>query len=214
MTEARSDRPIWLTGSDRRGWDHVRVHLQMLEDPRLGANELAVYLGLAAHAEIRHGVSRPAQDTIGRYAALSWSSVHRSLKVLEEAGYVEIERRPGRSSRYHLLPMPALPTPVTVEGVPGTPGTGAEQVRDPDRGPSHSRDATPVRDADEREPLNESPVREPENETPTSSSSDPSGLAAAAGGPPAAWGFPRHLIDEARQQITAPLDRHDDRETA
>lgn len=124
MTE-RSQRPPWL-GEDRRGWDHVRLHVQLLRDDRLGAVEIAVYAGIAVHAELATGEAHPAKSTLARYAGISERGVFKALQNLCSAGYVRVEQRPGRASVYVLLPPPELllprhdvpPTPAPPAGVP------------------------------------------------------------------------------------------------
>lgn len=154
MTE-RSSRPVWL-GEDRRGWDHVRVHVQLLRDQRLSvegapakAFVLAVYLGLVSHAELQTGEARPSAETLASYFAGDERTVRRCLRVLVDAGYVAVEPRPGLASVYRLLPPPALPTPDCESEVL----TGAA---DRGSGPSGlSARATPDSESDEREPTNE-----------------------------------------------------------
>lgn len=155
MTNAEKyDRPFWL-GSDSRGWDHVRVHVHLLKDERIGANELAVYLGLAAHAELRSGDCFPALKTLAKYTKLHDRTVSRAIRVLEEAGYVRVDRdsNQGGANHYKLLPppesitikQPDLSTPLTQSDVvepptqnaparivSGTPDTKARLTRTTD----------------------------------------------------------------------------------
>lgn len=131
MSTEKSQRPVWL-GEDQRRWDHVRVHVCLLKDPRLGAEELAVYIGLAAHAELASGRSFPSQATLGAYAGLSDRTVRRVIDVLVEALYLRVEERPGKANVYVLLPPPRTE-------IPGSPDTGSEVPRTegastPDRG--------------------------------------------------------------------------------
>lgn len=104
---SRSQRPVWL-GKDHRGWDHARMHRQLLEDPRLGAYEHSVYFGLAVHAEVHSGRCFPAVPALAHYSLVSDRTVQRALRVLDQAGYIAIETQPGRASTYHLLPPPPL----------------------------------------------------------------------------------------------------------
>ena len=124
MTEptgrTRSSRPVWL-GVDQRGWDHVRVHIQLLHDkrlePRRGSRDpskaivLAVYLGLAAHAEIESGRARPGAELLGEYAGVDERTARDAVKVLERTGYIELERRPGKASLYFLKSPPRVRHP-------------------------------------------------------------------------------------------------------
>ncbi|MGE3835885.1 MAG: hypothetical protein AB7H43_14040 [Acidimicrobiia bacterium] len=114
----RSSRPVWLgPAEDARGWDHVRLHVQLLRDKRLGhatstpkrAVVLAIYWGLATHAELESGASRPSADTLGAYAGCDAKTARKAIAVLALAGYLEVRTRPGMASVYRLLPPPAIP---------------------------------------------------------------------------------------------------------
>lgn len=145
VSERRSSRPVWL-GEDQRRWDHVRVHLQVLRDPRLDAYALAVYLGLAAHAEVATGSARPSIETLAGYGGMSARKAAAVVGELVAAGYVTVEHRAGKASRYALLPPPPL------HEVQGSD--------DPDVGiscasPLHLVPDTPAPGADELEPVNQ-----------------------------------------------------------
>lgn len=106
----RSSRPIWL-GEDHRGWDHIRVHRDVILDPRITHYHLAAYAGLAMHAELRTGDARPAEATLAEYAQCSERKVRDCLRELSDWRYIEIELRPGKASFYRLLPPPNLSPP-------------------------------------------------------------------------------------------------------
>lgn len=145
-TESHSQRPVWL-GQDRRKWDHARVHVQLLQDHRIGAYELAVYLGLAAHAECMSGRAFPAAATLARYATMSERKVRECVRTLAEAGYLTVQNHVGKASTYSLLPPPKLSTPRhLVPGSEGDPGTTVQT-------PRHVLPNTPAPGADEREPV-------------------------------------------------------------
>lgn len=108
----KSQRPPWL-GEDHRTWDHVRIHVQLLRDERLGAFHLAVYMGLAMHADIGTGDARPAAATLGSYANMSERTARRAMDELAGWGYLSVEPRKGTASIYRLLPPPPLPEPRT-----------------------------------------------------------------------------------------------------
>lgn len=108
IDESRSSRPIWL-GKDKRTWDHVRIHVQLLADDRLGAYELSVYMGLVAHGELRSGRCYPAAATLAEYINASERQVWRSIRVLKEAGYVEVAPQKGKANTYYILPPPDTP---------------------------------------------------------------------------------------------------------
>lgn len=145
----RSQRPVWL-GEDARGWDHARIHRQLLQDPRVEVYELGTYVGLAIHAETMTGDAEPAAETLARYLGCSERRVRTALDALGAAGYIEETPRPGKASRYRLLPPPPLPpTPAPGAGVPDpTPERGAGV-------PRNVAPATPDPGADEQEPVNE-----------------------------------------------------------
>lgn len=140
-TAERSQRPVWL-GRDRRGWDHVRIHIQLLRDERLTAYHLAVYLGVAAHAELASGRAFPSASTLARYAGIGDRKVRECLHDLEQWHYLTIERREGAASVYTLLAPPPL------QDVQGSTGSAAPEAEDP----LHHTPGTPARGDDEQEP--------------------------------------------------------------
>ena len=114
----RSSRPLWL-GEDARKWDHVRLHVQVIKDWRLGAYHQAVYAGIACHAEVETGEARPSAETLAAYARCSERQVRRIIEDLENFAYLAIEPRQGKASIYRLLPPPPVPmqTPASQSGV-------------------------------------------------------------------------------------------------
>lgn len=141
----KADRPVWL-GEDQRGWDHARIHRAVLEDERLGAYEIAVYVGLAIHAESRSGAARPAAATLAAYANMGERRVRTALDTLEQAGWIDVEQRPGMASVYRLLPPP---TPARGADVPDRP------LHDVPDHPGTTDRTSPARGADGREPGDE-----------------------------------------------------------
>lgn len=153
---SRSQRPVWL-GEDKRGWDHARIHRQLLEDDRIGVYELGIYVGLAIHAETMTGSCRPAATTLARYVKCGERRAREALDRLEAAGYIEVDECVGKASTYRLLPPPTLAPGARVERA--DPGTTITDPGTTDRG-------TPAPGADEqepveREPVNEGPLRPP-----------------------------------------------------
>lgn len=141
MSDDRSQRPVWL-GQDRRGWDHVRVHVQLLRDDRLTAYHLAVYLGIAAHAELASGRAYPSAATLARYGGIGDRKVRDVIRDLEAWDYLTVERREGAASVYTLLPPPPLQ-----EVQPSTGGSA------PDAAPPRlGGTRTPAPGADEQDP--------------------------------------------------------------
>jgi hypothetical protein len=92
----------------------MRVHVQLLQDRRLGVYELGVYLGLAAHAELQTGECFPAAGTLAKYINASDKAVRRAIAVLVETGYVQLSYKKGRANVYVLLPPPTLDSQSTL----------------------------------------------------------------------------------------------------
>lgn len=150
MTE-RSQRPVWLgvRSKDERTFDHIRVHVQLLDDPRVGVYHLAVYLGIARHAEVHGGAAHPSAATLARYGGLSERKARTVIDDLEAWGYLRVEERSGNSSVLVLLPPPKLS--------PGLHHMQASRAATPaphDANPCTSRRATPAPGAAELDPLN------------------------------------------------------------
>lgn len=121
MASKKSSEPIWI-GHDRRGWNHARIDKDLLVDDKLGAYEIAVYVGLAMHAEAQTGRCFPSLATLGKYIRASEPTVRAALKVLIDTGYVTCERHRGKATEYWLEPLPLIHTPKAAFGVePNTP---------------------------------------------------------------------------------------------
>lgn len=130
MSGKRSQRPFWL-GEDKRQWDHVRLHLSIFKDPRMGAYEQAIYGGIAVHAELQTGEAVPALETLARYAGCDERTVRRVLDRLVAWGYVEKELRPGKASIYRLLPPPTLDSQSGVPDEGADTGSGVPRTQSP-----------------------------------------------------------------------------------
>lgn len=181
----RSSRPVWL-GEDRRRWDHVRIHIDLICDPRFDAYDVAVYAGLVVHAEVATGDAEPSQETLARYLGCSDRAVRRSLTRLRETGWVEWEMRAGKASRYRLMPPP---TPDSQTGVPRTdvPTTPDSQSDHP----GLRRTATPDSQSDKQE--------RDKQELQNGAGGWPSGPPTPEQGPAVeAWAFPRECLTQAR----------------
>lgn len=144
----RERRPVWL-GEDKRTWDHVRVHVQILDDDRLGVYEVGAYMALAKHAEVGSGSARPSKRTIAGYLRCSERKVQDAIKVLEGAGYVEVVEQPGHASIYRLLPPP---TPAPGAGVPEQDVPGGEQEVPTTQAPGAPEQEPGTRTMNERTP--------------------------------------------------------------
>lgn len=103
-------RPVWL-GEDRGGWDHVRAHVQLLDDPRIGDTELTVYLGIARHANRFSGEARVSQQTLASYAGRSDKPVKAAISRLSKFDYIETIVAKSQIVGFILKVPPALPTP-------------------------------------------------------------------------------------------------------
>lgn len=132
----------------------MRVHLRLVQDPRIDAEALAVYLGIAVHAEVESGQARPSRATLAGYARVSERTVFDRIQLLEELGYIGVEHRAGKASIYRLLPPPELNhTPAGDAAVPRQEVHGSE--RDPGspcETPRQQVHDTPAPPADELEP--------------------------------------------------------------
>ena len=80
---------------DRRGGDRFVVHNAVIKKygPSLGPYGIAVYAALAMHATDTTGQAWPSVATIAHEIGASTSSVRRSLKDLETARLVHVERQ-------------------------------------------------------------------------------------------------------------------------
>jgi hypothetical protein len=83
----------------------------------LPGKALHVSLALWFEALVRRSkgpVVQPRRATLGRFGAGSRRTLYRSLRALEGAGLVRVERRVGRPFRVTILPAdPGAPTPAT-----------------------------------------------------------------------------------------------------
>lgn len=156
----RSSRPFWL-GEDGRGWDHVRIHTDVVKDPRVGPYHFAVYAALVVHAELETGDARPSVETIAGYfegsgtkgspGGMGSRTARTCIRDLERWHYIAVEERPGLASFYRVLPPPTLAPGagvelVTLASVADLPGTTFQTTLAPG--------------ADEQEPVNKNQERE------------------------------------------------------
>lgn len=152
-TGDRSSRPVWL-GEDGRGWDHMRVHLALLQDWRLApprardekctwcqgrcrcpskSTVMAVYLGLVAHAEVETGKARPGAELLSRYTGADERTCREAVTVLARYGWVSFTKRRGKAHQYVLLRPPTIPphpgeNPVDGAGGPRASAPGCGQT--------------------------------------------------------------------------------------
>lgn len=95
-------------------FDHRRTNFTMVSNAVIKSDsitkpaDLAVYVIICMHAGNKTRQSFLKVETIAKEAHMSTRTVHRSLKVLEGAGFIKITRqhRPDgtrKNSEYHVL---------------------------------------------------------------------------------------------------------------
>lgn len=82
----------------------------VVDDDRLGAYDLLVYMALIRHAD-NTGVCWPSLERIAKIARCSQPTVSKSLNVLEELGYIQRVKSDGRANRYHVSLWKPTPKP-------------------------------------------------------------------------------------------------------
>lgn len=83
-------------------WFHVfRDMIENGDVAKMGPHAVTVYLVIKAHTNFSTGRAFPALETIVEKSGISESQVKRSIKTLEEFGYVSKEKK-GRSNVYTL----------------------------------------------------------------------------------------------------------------
>lgn len=73
----------------------------VVDDDRLGAYDLLVYMALIRHAD-NTGVCWPSLERIAKVARCSQPTVSKSINVLEQLGYIRRIKTDGRANRYHV----------------------------------------------------------------------------------------------------------------
>lgn len=73
----------------------------VVDDDRLGAYDLLVYMALIRHAD-NAGICWPSLERLARIARCSQPTVSKSLNVLERLGYIRRVKSDGRANRYHV----------------------------------------------------------------------------------------------------------------
>ena len=83
-------------------WFHVfRDMVENGDVAKMGPHAVTVYLVIKAHTNFSTGRAFPALETIVEKSGISESQVKRSIKALEELGYVSKEKK-GRNNIYTL----------------------------------------------------------------------------------------------------------------
>lgn len=73
----------------------------VVDDDRLGAYDLLVYMALIRHAD-NTGICWPSLERIAKIARCSQPTVSKSLNGLERLGYIRRVKSDGRANRYHV----------------------------------------------------------------------------------------------------------------
>ena len=82
----------------------------VMDDDRLGAYDLLVYMALIRHAD-NTGVCWPSLERLAKIARCSQPTVSKSLNVLEQLGYIRRVKSDGRANRYHVSLWKPTPKP-------------------------------------------------------------------------------------------------------
>lgn len=82
----------------------------VVDDDRLGAYDLLVYMALIRHAD-NTGVCWPSLERIAKIARCSQPTVSKSLNLLEQLGYIRRIKSDGRANRYHVSLWKPTPKP-------------------------------------------------------------------------------------------------------
>lgn len=81
-----------------------------VDDYRLGAFDLLVFMALIRHAD-NTGICWPSLERIAKIARCSQPTVSKSLNVLEQLGYIRRAKSDGRANRYHVSIWKPTPKP-------------------------------------------------------------------------------------------------------
>lgn len=82
----------------------------VMDDDRLGAYDLLVYMALIRHAD-NTGICWPSLERIAKIARCSQPTVSKSINVLEQLGYIRRVKSDGRANRYHVSLWKPTPKP-------------------------------------------------------------------------------------------------------
>ena len=93
---------------DHRQTNFTMVNNAVIKSSAIKPSDLAVYVIICMHAGNESRQSFLKVETIAKEAHMSTRTVHRSLKVLEGAGFIEITRQhradgTRKNSVYHVL---------------------------------------------------------------------------------------------------------------
>lgn len=158
MSDEVADQPTVT----RRGPTWGRIAAAVMRDPAIVPQAKAVYALLATYADNADRDCFPRQETMALQLGVSVDTIQRHLKVLEQAGVIEVEARyrpdGGRSSNDYVL----------VDALTDSPGkgrTGAVSIGRTDAVSPSRTDAVPRTRPVEQDQLNSSPPT-PQGEDP------------------------------------------------
>lgn len=91
---------------DRRGMPFVWLTKAVMMDESLKASDKSVYAVLCMYADNSTSDCWPSRDTIMKKAGISDHSLRKSIRILKEAGYIEVRKRynsGGQASNLYVL---------------------------------------------------------------------------------------------------------------
>lgn len=100
MAGTKTQAPLFEANAQ---WFHVfRDMVDRGDAAKMGSGAVMVYLVIKTYTDLSTGKSFPELSKISEKSGLSRSQVKRYFKVLEEYGYLNVERQPGKKSVYVL----------------------------------------------------------------------------------------------------------------
>ena len=97
---------------------YAKTEMVVLADPRLTANDKAIYSTIKGHRNHRTGTAWPSRRTIGQIAGCTERAVSLATARLLDAGYLTKEARVGRSTVYSFPLAPPAPPADAFRGTP------------------------------------------------------------------------------------------------
>lgn len=91
---------------DRRKNPFVWLTKAVMMDESLKASDKSVYSVLCMYADNSTSECWPSRDTIMKKAGISDHSLRKSIRILKEAGYIEVRKRTnsrGQASNLYIL---------------------------------------------------------------------------------------------------------------
>lgn len=91
---------------DRRGMPFVWLTKAVMMDESLKASDKSVYAVLCMYADNNTSDCWPSRDSIMKKAGISDHSLRKSIRILKDAGYIEVRKRTnsrGQASNLYIL---------------------------------------------------------------------------------------------------------------